>query len=255
MTYRIARLRARPGPRVCQQKNPRGPAGLCRDASRMRILGAIAVIVALQALGTAAEATNSVGATLTRFNAASESKLTLKGAYSIRDWHAEGTLLCGFLEVMPGFPKLPGTPGRVAQLPARGEVFFPVRNLKAVGESREEYNEQITRRIHHMLRADEHPRIYFWLSQLETGASQPAESPPVFIARGKLAIAGVTNQISLPIAVKRLQSGAIQISGRTTIKQSDFGIIPKPTGFRCFAADPDPVEIAFDWMLKETAKR
>jgi polyisoprenoid-binding protein YceI len=75
------------------------------------------------------------------------------------------------------------------------------------------------------------------------------------VARGSLAIAGVTNQISLPIAVKRLESGGIQISGKTTIKQSDFGLMPRPTALRCFAADPDPVEIAFDWMLKEAGRR
>jgi polyisoprenoid-binding protein YceI len=109
--------------------------------------------------------------------------------------------------------------------------------------------------IHRLLHADDHPRIYFWLLQLETGVRQPGEGLPMFVATGKLGIAGVTNQISLPISVKRLESGAIQISGKTTVKQSDFRIIPKPTGFRCFAADPDPVEVAFDWVVKEAGRR
>jgi hypothetical protein len=218
----------------------------------MKVIGAITILLLLRALGAAAETTNSAEATLTRFNAISESKVTLKGEYGLRKWQAEGTLICGFLEVEPAFPALRGMPGRVAELSARGEVFVPVCNLKAVGESREEYTEQMTGMLHRMLRADEHPRIYFWLSRLGASVPQPWEGPATFTAMGKLAIAGVTNQISLPIVVTRLGGGAIQISGKTAIKHSDFGI---PVPGLIFAAHPDRVEIAFDWCVKETGER
>ena len=212
-------------------------------------------LLLLLAVGRAAEPTNSAGAMLTRFNAVSGSKVTLSGEYGISEWHAEGTLLCGFLEVEPGFPKLPGPPDRASQVRARGEVFIPVRNLRAVGESRVEYIEQKTGIIHRMLHADDYPRINFWLLKLETDAPQPGEGSPTFLATGRLAIAGVTNQISLPLIVKPVENGAIQISGKSTIKLSDFGIIPKPTGFRCFSADPDPAQIAFDWLVRKMAQK
>lgn len=218
----------------------------------MKVVGAITILLLLRVVGAVAERTNSAEATLTRFKAISESKVTLKGEYRLMPWQAEGTLICGFLEVDPGFPALREMPGRVTELSARGEVFVPVRNLQAVGESREEYTEQMTGMLHRMLRADEHPRIYFWLSRLEASIPQPWEGPATFTAKGKLAIAGVTNQISLPIVVTRLGGGAIQISGKTAINHSDFGI---PVPGLIFAAHPARVEIAFDWRVKEAGAR
>jgi hypothetical protein len=221
----------------------------------MKLLAAITAVLLLAFGSPGAELTTGAGARLTRFDAVPGSKVVLKGDYSIHQWKAEGTLICGFLEVTPGFPGVPESSGEAAKLSAHGEVFIPVRNLKAVGENWEPYNEQRTGIIHRMLHADDHPRIYFRLSQLETRVQQPGKGPLGFTATGRLTIAGVTNQISFPVAASRVEGEAIQITGKTTIKQSDFGIIPKPTGFRCFAADPDPVEIAFDWLVKETGKK
>ncbi len=218
----------------------------------MRMLAPITVLLLLGFSGLAADPATEAGPRLTRYDAAPGSKVTLKGAYGIRDWKAEGTLLCGFLEVATGFLLTSVTSAKGAALPARGEVFIPVQNLKAVGEDWEPYNDQKTGFIHSILHADTHSRISFRLLRLDFREPQPGESVPAFVLVGDLVIAGVTNQVSLPVVVKRLKSGAIQISGKTTIKQSDFQIIPKPTGSRCFAADPDPVEIAFDWLVKET---
>jgi hypothetical protein len=220
----------------------------------MKVIDAITILLLLRAVGAAAETTNLAEATLTRFNSISGSKVTLKGKYGLRKWQAEGTLICGFLEVEPGFAALRGMPGSVAELSARGEVFVPVRNLKAVGESREEYTEQMTGMLHRMLRAEEHPRIYFWFSRLGASVPQSGEGLAAFTATGKLAIAGVTNEISLPMIVKRLGGGAIQISGKTIIRHSHFGI-PMPTNIIIDAADPARVDIAFDWCVKETGAR
>jgi hypothetical protein len=229
---------------------PNGPAlrPVTSQVSNMRVMGAITILLLFRAGGPATESTNLAAATLTRFNAMSGSKVTLKGDRGLGEWHAEVTLVGGFLEVEAGFPTLARARETGARVSPRGEAFIPVRNLKAVGESREEYNEQITGIMQRMLHADDHPRIYFRLSQLEAGV-------PTFVVGGDLVIAGVSNRVSFPITVKNPEAGVIEISGKTTIKQSDFKIIPRPGGFRCFGADPDPVEIAFDWFLKETPRR
>ena len=221
----------------------------------MKVLAAITAVLLLGFRGLAAESTPEAGAKLTRFDAVPGSKVTLKGESGLSEWKAEGTLLCGFLEVAPDFPVLPEPSGKAAELPARGEVFIPVQTLKAAVEDRGVYNDQRTGFIHRMLHVDDYPRIYFRLSRLEFRVPKPGESVPAFGVIGDLVIAGVTNQVSLPIAAKRLENGILQISGKTTIKQSDFRIIPKPTGVRCFAADPDPVEIAFDWLVKEAGRK
>jgi len=216
----------------------------------------LAITIMLLGAGCpAAEQRTAEGSKLTRFNAVSGSTISLKGESSIHEWKARGTLIGGFFQVESGFPDLTRPATKSAMLQARAEVFIPVRNLKAVGESWEPYNEQRTVAIHRMLRADEHPKIYFRLSRLEPRASPSVKEFSAFAAVGDLAIAGVTNRVSLSIRAARLKNGTIQLSGKTTIKQSDFRIIPKSTAFRCFAADPDPVEIAFDWILKETGSK
>jgi hypothetical protein len=218
----------------------------------VKLLLAIQIALLLDVGCPAAEQQPAKGAGLMRFAAAAGSKVSLTGEYSIHDWEARGTLIGGFLEVAPGFPSLPGTSVGAATLPGRAEVFIPVRNLQAVGETWEPYNEQRTAIMHRMLRAEEHPRIFFRLSQLQNRTPLPSETLPTFVASGELVIAGVTNQVSLPFTAERLHDGSLRLSGKTTIKQSDFAVIPKPAAFRCFGADPDPVEIAFDWILKES---
>jgi hypothetical protein len=223
-------------------------------SSKIKAIGAVMVLLLLPATGAAAETTNSTAAKMIRFNAISESKVTLKGEYRIREWHAEGTLLSGFLDVEPGFPVLSGASGRATELLAHGEVFVPVRNLKAVGQSQEEDTEQMTKMLHRTLRADENPRIYFWLSRLETSAPQSGEGPRTFTATGKLAVVGVTNQISFPITVTRLEHGVVQLSGKVAVKPSDFQITPEFTGL-VSSANQDRVEITFDWRVKGAEAR
>jgi hypothetical protein len=187
-----------------------------------------------------------------RFDAVS-GRVTILGHENIHDWKAEGTLIGGFLEAHSGFPSAP----RESQerVVTRAEVFIPVRNLKAVGESWEPYNEQRTTMIQKKLHAEEHPKISFRLT--ESHAAEVPSSAPAshhFDSTGELVIGGVTNRVSMPLQIVPLTGAKLKISGRTKLKQSDFNIAPKPEPvFEPW--DSDTVDIVFEWIVVQKGAR
>lgn len=191
---------------------------------------------------------------LTRFDACPGSKITVKGLSNIHEWRAEGGLICGFLEVGPGFPEAPAGAGSGGTIEARGEVFIPVRNLRAVGKTWEPDNEQITRVMHRMLFAEEHPRISFRLTEPLCATGHSPGPTNTFEAKGELAIAGVTKRVSMPLTVVSLAPAKLVILGRTKLKQSDFNVVPKPKPV-LDSWDNDAVEIAFEWIVVQKADK
>jgi hypothetical protein len=189
--------------------------------------------------------------TLRRFDACPGSKITVRGTSSIHEWRAEGCLISGFLEVPVNFPCAPATAPKEPGIEARGEVFIPVRNLKAVGKTWEPDNEQITLGMHKMLRAQEYPRIGFRLTEpLAPIGRATTATTYAFDATGDLVIAGTTNRVSIQLEVAPLVTNKLRLSGSAKLKQSDFRVIPKPE--RVFDAwDNDTVEIAFEWMVEQ----
>jgi hypothetical protein len=187
---------------------------------------------------------------LTRFDAVPGSKIMVESQGSIHNWKAEATLISGFVELAPGFLDT-AEESTTGPRPARAEVFIPVHNLKGVGENWEPYNEPRTGTMHKRLRADDYPKILFRLKELvRTAASRSTGVPYEFEATGELAIAGVTNRISMPIRVVPLPGARLKISGMAKIKQSDFNIIPKPKIVFEYM-DRDTVNIVFEWMVAQ----
>jgi hypothetical protein len=187
-----------------------------------------------------------------RFDALS-GRITILGHENIHDWKAEGTMIAGFLEALPGFPSAPKDSRE--RVVTRAEVFIPVRNLKAVGESWEPYNEQRTTMIQKKLHAEEHPKISFRLTEFHA-AGVPSSAPASyhFDSAGELVIAGVTNRVSMPLQIVPLTGAKLKISGRTNLKQSDFNIAPKPKpAFEPW--DSDTVDIAFEWIVVQKGAR
>jgi polyisoprenoid-binding protein YceI len=155
------------------------------------------------------------------------------------------------LEVPADFPSAPTGAPKEPKIEARGEVFIPVRNLKAAGKTWEPDNEQITVAMHRMLRAQEHPKILFRLTEpLAPMRRASTATTYAFEATGDLVIAGTTNRISMPLEVAPLTTNKLKLSGRAKLKQSDFKVIPKPKPV-LDSWDNDSVEIAFEWMVEQ----
>jgi len=108
-----------------------------------------------------------------------------------------------------------------------------------------------------MLKAAENPQIRFHLAQLSLkGATNRADGFAFeFESTGDLAIAGVTNGITMPVLIAPLSDARLKISGQTAIKMTDFRV--DPAGSATHFPDGllrvgNIVTISFDWMLQRT---
>ena len=75
----------------------------------------------------------------------------------------------------------------------------------------------------------------------------------VFDTTGELAIAGVTNKVSMPVNITPLDDGkALHIIGNTKVKMTDFKIEPpSPKGLGLFIKTGDDVKVIFDWTVEQ----
>jgi polyisoprenoid-binding protein YceI len=107
--------------------------------------------------------------------------------------------------------------------------------------------------MYEKMKSQENPRIVFKLTELTL--KEPAkskEAPYVFEAKGDLAVAGVTKNITMPLNVVPLGEKKIKITGTTTVKMSDFKIEP-PAPKLAFGMikTGDDVKLIFEWMVAQ----
>ena len=194
-------------------------------------------------------------ADMVKFSARSGSKMRLEGTSNIHDWQVESTLIGGYLEAGQGFPTEPGqncTPGKVE---AKGEAFVTARSLKSVEKDGKPYSDKMDEVMYEHLLAQKNPRIMYRLTELTL--KEPAKSkdaPYVFEAKGDLAVAGVTNSITMPVNVQPLGDKKIKVTGTTTVKMTDFKVEPPaPKIALGMIKTGDPVKIIFEWNLAQRA--
>jgi hypothetical protein len=204
---------------------------------------AIVSLLALLSLNAAAQTT--------RFDAKSGSKMRIEGTSSVHDWQVESPLIGGYLEVGPGFPVEPGqgaTPGKVD---AKAEAKISVRLLKSIEKDGKPYMDSMDEIMYGKLKIKEYPQIVYRLDELVL--KEPAKdknSPYLFDSKGELAVAGVTNKISMPVSILPLGENKLKISGTTVVKMTDFKIEPPaPTVALGLIKTGDEVKLIFDWMV------
>jgi RNA polymerase sigma factor (sigma-70 family) len=186
-------------------------------------------------------------AQLTRLDSRSGSKMRLEGTSTIHDWQVESPLILGYLDVGPNFPLEPGqyvTPGKVE---AKGEASIVVRSLRSVKDNGMPYDEKMDDKMYHMMSYTNYPKIIYHLKELTLKEPpRDKDSAYIFDSNGDLAIAGVTNPISMVVTVLPLPGGRIKISGTIGLKMTDFKIEPANI---ILAKTGDDVKLKFDWVL------
>ena len=106
--------------------------------------------------------------------------------------------------------------------------------------------------MHDALKVQQQIRIEFRLTELalqETPAS--ADGPMKFDSKGDLAVAGVTNQITMPVVITRVQPNKLKVTGSVPLKMSSFGI--KRPGLLGMTAKDD-IKISFEWLTAPAEK-
>jgi polyisoprenoid-binding protein YceI len=126
-----------------------------------------------------------------------------------------------------------------------------VRNLKSVEKDGKPYSDKMDEVMYEHMRADKNPKIYFQLVELTLKESAKSKDAPyVCEAKGDLAVAGVTNNITMPINILPLGGKKLKISGTTVVKMSQFKVDP-PNPLGLFIKTGDDIKIIFDWMVAQ----
>ena len=189
----------------------------------MSVGGIIALVLFLTAPLDAAER-------MTRFVAQPESKVRIDGKGTIHDWQAEGRLINGSLEAGDNFPIEPRQQVKPGKVNARIEVSIPVTSLEDVDLNGKSSGKTMNNLLHRLLKEQTNPRIQYQLNELFLKSSPNSEDSGYLLdSSGSLVVAGVTNQIALPIRVTALGGGRLKITGNVALKLTDFDIQP-PVG-------------------------
>jgi hypothetical protein len=218
----------------------------------MRIRTIIAGKVALLLLiGLSVQAADQT----TKFYAKPGSKIRIEGTSNIHDWQVESPFISGSLEVGPGFPIDPGqaaTPGKVE---AKADVFITVRALKSVEKDGKPYSDAMDGIMWDKLKVTECPKILYRLTELTLKEVPKAKDAPyVFDAKGELAVAGITNAISMVVNVTPLGDKKLKVAGTTAVKMTSFKIDPPaPKIALGFIKTGDDVKLIFEWIVAQRA--
>ena len=187
----------------------------------------------------------------TTFAARAGSKMRIEGTSNIHDWQVESPFIGGMMEVGPNFPMEPGqavTPGKVE---AKVDVFVQVRSLKSIEKDGKPYSDRMDEVMWEHMKEPENKRIVYRLSELTLKEAPKAKDAPyVFDATGELAVAGVTNKITMVVNVLPLGDKKLKITGTTNLKMTDYKIAPPaPKIALGMIKTGDDVKLVFEWML------
>jgi hypothetical protein len=210
----------------------------------------IARIAALLLLATVSL---PASAQTTTFAARSGSKMRIEGTSNIHDWQVESPFIGGMIEVGPNFPMDPGqtvTPGKVE---AKGEVFIQVRSLKSLEKDGKPYSDRMDEVMWEDMKEPVNKRIVYRLTELTVKEAPKAKDAPyVCEAKGELAVAGVTNKITMVVNVLPLGGQKLKITGTTNLKMTDYKIDPpSPKIAMGLIKTGDEVKLIFEWMLAQ----
>ena len=188
---------------------------------------------------------------MSTFTARSGSKMRIEGTSNIHDWQVESPIIGGFIEVGPSFPIEPGQTVALGKVDAKGEVFIQVRSLKSLEKDGKPYSDKMDEVMWEHMKETENKRIVYRLTELALKeAAKAKDAPYVFEAKGDLAVAGVTNKITMTVNVLPLGEKKLKITGTTNLKMTDFKIEPPaPAIAMGMIKTGDDVKLSFEWRL------
>lgn len=200
---------------------PAGTEGVSRMSPRWGIKLGLAIalsagLVAVQARSAAAQQQNV--------------DFTVSGTSTIRGWTCS---VRGVMAVTPGAgPAQPAAPGFVTGVQA-ATVTVPVKEFKCP-------NDEMTQHLLEAMKADKFAEIVYRLEQYEVKGGQTQ-------ATGTLTITGVTQPISLPVALKASDKD-VQIEGNTRLDMTKFGVEPPVVMLGLLKVGPQ-IRIEFKGLL------
>lgn len=175
------------------------------------------------------------------------SSLSIDGTSTVHDWSVSTKLMSGTIEFDTNFPLDPAAE-KIEEIivQPKVEVSIPVRSIKS-GQTR------MDEVMHATMKRDEHPDATYKLVSLKASETPRKSGDPLqFDSTGILTVAGATKLVKFPVSFKNEADGKLKISGRTTVKMTDFGMKPPaPKVALGFIKTGDEVDIKFEWIAKK----
>jgi hypothetical protein len=196
------------------------------------------------------------GAEAAKYFARSGSKMRIEGTSNIHDWQVESTLIGGSLEAGENFPTEPGQTVKPGKVEAKADTFVSVMSLKSVEKDGSPYSDKMDEIMYEKLKAQETKKITFHLTELTLKEVAKSKDDPYLLeAKGELAVAGLTNVVTMPVKVIPAADKSMKISGGPmTLKMTDFKIDPPaPKIALGLIKTGDEVKILFDWKVAQRA--
>ena len=175
------------------------------------------------------------------------SKIRVDGKSNIHDWHMEGALIGGFLEVDEKFPAKADAKPAPGKFPAKVEIRVPIRSLNTSGKA------AMNTVMQGAIKMEDHALINFKAAELVF--KEAKDGKLAFEAPGKLTVAGVTKDLNLPITMEYAEGGKLMFKGEAKVKMTDFGIKPPAPALALgLIKTDDEVKITFEWFTAPAAK-
>jgi RNA polymerase sigma factor (sigma-70 family) len=183
-------------------------------------------------------------------------KVRIEGTSSVHDWRLESSTLDGYLEVGPNFPNESSRTAVAGEVQARGLVKIPVRSLVSVEKDGRKYSDRMDDVMYEHLRSKVNPWIEYHVDRLvlkENEKGRKKEPPYLFDVKGNLAIAGVTNEVDLPVEVTPIGHKEMKITGATSLRMTDFEVEP-PKVHELGIQTGDDLKLSFEWTFHQTSR-
>lgn len=150
-----------------------------------------------------------------------ESKIWVDGTSTKSDWTVQATTIDGTAALDNG------------AAPTALKLTIPSADIKS--------NEStiMDRLMHEALKVSEHPTITFTLDEAE------ASSQGTLKTKGRLTLAGVTNEIEMDVKTEKAADGGVRFTGTAPLKMTDYKMTP-PTAMFGALRTGDDVTIGFD---------
>lgn len=163
---------------------------------------------------------------------------------STKNWHMDGILIGGFLEVDAKFPESALTDAKAAKPTA--SVFMPVRSFKS------DNGAAMDGRMQKEMKEPQFKRIEYKLIELKPVSPAGSTGALKFDALGTITAIGKTHTNTMPITIEKAADGKLKITGVAKVKMTNFGLTP-PSTMGLFTSG-DEVTLTFEWLTAPKAK-
>jgi polyisoprenoid-binding protein YceI len=135
------------------------------------------------------------------------------------------------------------------KLPIKAKVSIPIRSLKSHAVAMDNVCQDA-------MESAKYPRIEYQVMVVTAkNAERKPGTPFEFNSVGNLVIHGVTNKITMPVTIARVDEHNLRVKGTAPLKMTAFGVKPpSPSVSLGLIKTGDDVKVSFDWLVVKKAE-